>query len=162
MFVIGLGANIPSVYGAPEDTIRASLKLLEERGIIIEAVSAFYHSAPVPISSDPWFCNAVARVNTTFSPDELLTVLLEVEELCGRVRGEKNAPRTLDLDLLAYEDVVSASKTLTLPHPRLHERAFVLKPLVDIDPAWQHPVLKQSVKTLLEQISDDQEITVLK
>src|SRR5204862_8246711 len=102
--------------------------------------SSLYRSAPVGFADQPDFINAVCIVDTTLSPSMLLTRLLTIEEVHGRVRSRRrNAPRTLDLDLLLYGDLELSSPDLTLPHPRMHERAFVLVPLAEIAPALNVP-----------------------
>jgi 2-amino-4-hydroxy-6-hydroxymethyldihydropteridine diphosphokinase len=139
MILIGLGANMPSRAGEPAATLHAALAKLPELGISVTRVSSFYRSAPVPESSQPWFVNAVAEVKTALKPGELMQALLKVEKDFGRERGVKNAPRLLDLDLLDYDGQVARDAELELPHPRLHERAFVLYPLRDLAPEWKHP-----------------------
>ena len=135
MILIGLGANLPSPAGPPSETLKAALKMLEREGVRIVRHSRWYTSAPEPVSDQPWYTNGVARVHTAQTPATLLATLLRVEHAFGRNRagGARNEARTLDLDLLAYDDVVqredAAAGALTLPHPRMHARAFVLVPL---------------------------------
>ena len=149
MILIALGANLPSPAGPPEATLRAALESLAARAIRVEKVSCFYRSAAWPDASDPPFVNAVASIATDLAPAELLAVLHDVEAEFGRVRGLKNAPRTLDLDLIDYEGRVEHGR-VELPHPRVGTRAFVLLPLRDVAPGWRHPV---SGKTLPELIA---------
>jgi 2-amino-4-hydroxy-6-hydroxymethyldihydropteridine diphosphokinase len=151
MILIGLGANLASPeFGEPPQSLEASLRLIAARGARIVARSRWYRSAPVPPSGQPWFVNGVAAVETSLEPAALLQVLHDVEARFGRIRRERNEARILDLDLLAYEDRVSAEgETPVLPHPRLHERAFVLRPLAEIAPQWQHPRLGLGVSTML-------------
>jgi 2-amino-4-hydroxy-6-hydroxymethyldihydropteridine diphosphokinase len=127
---IGLGANI----GDPKETITAALKALGD----IEKTELLAQSTLIitkPWQADgPDFVNAVAKIKTELPPEALLQALLNIEHHFGRERPFKNAPRTLDLDLLLYDDVVHHSSTLELPHPRMHERAFVLVPLIELAP----------------------------
>jgi 2-amino-4-hydroxy-6-hydroxymethyldihydropteridine diphosphokinase len=139
MIFVGLGANMPSRAGEPTATLHAALAKFSEHGITVVRVSPFYRSAPVPISDQPWFVNAVAEVKTALSPEVLMQTLLQVEKDFGRERSVKNAPRLLDLDLLDYAGQELRMADLELPHPRLHERAFVLYPLRDLAPEWKHP-----------------------
>jgi 2-amino-4-hydroxy-6-hydroxymethyldihydropteridine diphosphokinase len=148
MILIALGANLPSRSGDPQATLRTALVTIERRGVIVEQVSRFYRSEAWPNPSDPPYVNAVARVRTALSPAELLHLLHAVEEEFGRVRGERNAPRTLDLDLIDYDGRVEQGPP-ELPHPRAASRAFVLLPLCDIAPVWRHPVSGTSVSELI-------------
>jgi 2-amino-4-hydroxy-6-hydroxymethyldihydropteridine diphosphokinase len=151
MIFIGLGSNLPSDAGDPLATCQAALAALPAAGIAVERVSPWYESAPQPPSDQGWFTNAVAAVATALSPPELMTVLHRIETRFARARTIPNAARTLDLDLLAYGDIVMGGP-LTLPHPRMAERAFVLAPLHDLAPEWRHPVLGQSAAMLLAQL----------
>lgn len=144
MILIALGANLHSPAGPPRETIHAALASIAKRGIEIAQVSRFYVSEAWPNPSDPPFVNAVAKVETALSPKELLGLLHEVEAEFGRVRSERNAPRTLDLDLIDYGGRLLEGD-LELPHPRVLQRAFVLMPLRDVAPDWTHPVSGASV-----------------
>jgi 2-amino-4-hydroxy-6-hydroxymethyldihydropteridine diphosphokinase len=139
MILIALGANLSSPAGSPSDTLRAALDSIAKRGVKVREVSRFYRSKAWPNPADPDFVNAAAKVETSLSPEELLNLLHEVEAEFGRVRNERNAPRTLDLDLIDYDGLI-AQGVLELPHPRLLSRAFVLLPLRDVAPDWTHPV----------------------
>jgi 2-amino-4-hydroxy-6-hydroxymethyldihydropteridine diphosphokinase len=111
-------------------------------------VSSYYVTPAWPDPSDPPFVNAVARVETSLAPDALMNLLHETETAFGRVRSQKNAPRTLDLDLLDYDGRIEHGPP-SLPHPRLTDRAFVLVPLADVAPAWRHPATGRSVREML-------------
>jgi 2-amino-4-hydroxy-6-hydroxymethyldihydropteridine diphosphokinase len=133
---VALGANL----GNPAATVRAAfaaLANLPESRVV--RTSSLYRTAPVGILEQPEFVNAVAELATTLPPEALLDALLEVEQRFGRVRAERNGPRTLDLDVLLYEDRQLDLPRLTLPHPRLHLRAFVLYPLAEIAPGLRLP-----------------------
>lgn len=133
---IALGANL----GNPAATVRAAfaaLANLPESRVV--RTSSLYRTAPVGITEQPEFVNAVAELATTLAPEALLEALLEVEQRFGRVRAEKNGPRTLDLDVLLYDQRLVDLPHLTLPHPRLHLRAFVLYPLAEIAPGLRLP-----------------------
>jgi 2-amino-4-hydroxy-6-hydroxymethyldihydropteridine diphosphokinase len=111
----------------------------------------------VPISDQPWYVNAVVEAATALAPEALLALLHEVEREFGRVRREVNAARILDLDLLAYGDLVrDGPGPPVLPHPRLAERAFVLLPLADLRPDWRHPATGESIRALIARLPADQ------
>ena len=143
---VGLGANL----GDREAALRRALELLaEEPGIEVAAVSTFRDTEPVGLLDQPRFLNAAARIETELGPRELLERLLAVERALGRTRtGPRFGPRTIDLDLLLYGDSVLAEAGLTVPHPRLHERRFVLEPLAELDPSLVIPG-RGKVKSLL-------------
>jgi 2-amino-4-hydroxy-6-hydroxymethyldihydropteridine diphosphokinase len=150
MILIGLGGNLASDLGSPRDTLTEALRRLEAGGVRVLARSPWYRTAPVPISDQPWYVNAVASVATDLSPARLLRLLHEIEAALGRMRGAPGAARTCDLDILAYDDRLSGpGEAFVLPHPRLHERAFVLLPLRDVAPGWRHPRLGLSVEALI-------------
>lgn len=154
MILLGLGANLPSRAGAPAQTLRAALCELARRGIVPVATSTFVISPAWPDPRDPSFVNAVAHVTTDCNPGEALGVLHAVEAEFGRVRGARNAPRTLDLDLLDYDGLVSEEPPV-LPHPRMTDRAFVLVPLAEIAPGWRHPRTGLPVRALLDALSPE-------
>lgn len=133
---IALGANL----GDPAATVDAAFKAISALPQTrLVACSALYRTAPVGITEQPEFINAAARVETALAPEALLDALLAIEQQFGRVRELRNGPRTLDLDVLLYDDLVLDTPRLTLPHPRLHLRAFVLYPLADVGPELRIP-----------------------
>ena len=148
MILISLGANLPSHAGSPASTLKHALGKLDGKGVKILGVSSFYETPAWPDLADPAFVNAVAAVQTTLQPVELLALLHGVETELGRLRSVPNAPRTLDLDLLDYQGRVENDE-VELPHPRMAFRRFVLEPLAEIAPGWRHPVTGQTVETLL-------------
>lgn len=157
MILLGLGANEPSDIGPPQATLEAALALLPAEGVIVTARSRWYRTAPVPASAQPWFVNGVAALATDRDPADLLALLHRIEARFGRKRRERNEARPLDLDLLAYDDLVRREgEPPILPHPRLHQRAFVLLPLSDVAPGWRHPVLGRSVEALVLALPPDQ------
>jgi 2-amino-4-hydroxy-6-hydroxymethyldihydropteridine diphosphokinase len=159
---IGLGANLPSAAGAPAETIAAAIDRLARFGHVT-ARSGLYRTAPVGYTDQPAFVNAAVLLETELAALPLLDALLGIERSFGRNRaaGPPKGPRTLDLDLLLYSrsrfrepagDLVLDDPALTLPHPAMHDRRFVLAPLAEIAPEWRHPVLGQTISELLADL----------
>jgi len=158
MILIGLGSNLSSgKYDHPRAVLVAALEKMADCGIEIKSLSPFYQAEPVPKSDQPWFVNAVAAVKTDLSPSGLLQELHQIEASLGRTRRTRWEARIIDLDILAYDDQIIPSPgvwraqakntqatAMMIPHPRMHERLFVLKPLMDICPDWTHPLLGQT------------------
>lgn len=151
---IGLGSNL----GDREETVRRALDLLAERGFVLECRSDLYLTEPVDGPPQDWFLNAVARGRTALTPEALLGACQEVESRLGRVRTVRNGPRTIDLDLLCYGSLVRDEPALTLPHPRMHERRFVLVPLCDVGPEYVHPRLGRTFGALLATCPDSSRV----
>lgn len=163
MILIGLGANLPSKkYPTPLETLEACLRFFPQYGLHITRRSRWFKTAPVPRSDQPWYINAVVSIETTLNPRELLESLLKLEGQFGRVRSQANAPRVLDLDLIAYNDLIIKDKDsvedkpFCIPHPRMHERAFVLLPINDIDCDWKHPESLTDLSDLISALASDQ------
>jgi 2-amino-4-hydroxy-6-hydroxymethyldihydropteridine diphosphokinase len=144
---VGIGANL----GDRLATIGEALRLIDALGDV-GAISPIYESEPVGYLHQPAFLNGVARLETDLSPDKLLQRLHGIEQRLGRRRTFPNAPRTIDLDILFYGPCIIETPELTVPHPRLQERAFVLLPLSDIAPEFVHPLLGKSVDELLRAL----------
>lgn len=148
---VGLGSNLGNRL---ENLVQAVRRFRAEPGLRLLRVSSFYETEPVdcPPGSEP-FLNAVAELETDRPAEQLLKFLLQVETQSGRKRtGQINDPRPLDLDLLSYDQLTNSSEFLSLPHPRLHQRAFVLVPLIELEPNWRHPTLGQTAQELLGQL----------
>lgn len=160
MILIGIGANLGHpAYGSPQSTCEAALSFLARPGLIVKRRSRWYRSAPVPISDQPWFVNAVVELETALTPEALMQRLHDVEARFGRVRERRNESRVLDLDLLAFHDLVSASGgALQVPHPRLAERAFVVLPLAELAPGWRHPETGRTIEDLHAALPVNQKI----
>lgn len=168
MILIGMGANLPTVYGEPRDTLKAAIAAMPAFGISIRKCSSFYLTPAMAEYVQPPYVNAVASIETALPAADLLAALHRVEAMFGRVREARWAPRTLDLDLLDYDgEVVVATGPrgpeagpgvlpMALPHPGMAERGFVLVPLLEIAPEWRHPVLGEGAARLIEGVKAGQ------
>jgi 2-amino-4-hydroxy-6-hydroxymethyldihydropteridine diphosphokinase len=152
MILIAFGGNLSSRVGMPAQTIRAALNELSRAGVVSLAVSRLYSSPAWPDPADPSFINGVLSAKTELSPEQLLDCLHATERRHGRERNARNAPRTLDLDILDYNGEVQSGPP-ELPHPRLEDRAFVLIPMRDVAPGWRHPVSGRSLDALIAALS---------
>jgi len=119
-------------------------------------ISRFYKTSPVDYVEQDWFANCAIKIKTEYSPEELLFNLREIEKKTGSIEKKiRFGPRILDLDIIFYDDIIIDSNMLTIPHPRMHKRYFVLQPISDIEPDFIHPVLKISIKSLIENLKKD-------
>ena len=155
---IGIGSNLGT---SGENCVEAIEKISTNDHIKIISKSSFYKTAPIGDIEQDWFINSVIRVDTKLNPKELLLTLLNIESEMGRMRKEKWGPRLIDLDLLFYDKLILNQEGITLPHPEIQKRNFVLVPLNEIAENLTHPILKKTVKTLLQESSDDTEVKKL-
>lgn len=148
---IALGSNLDSAFGSREANLHEAVKRIQTLGEI-RAVSSFYDTEPVGYANQPRFLNGALLLTTDLPPEELMRELLAIERAMGRNRTNAvpKGPRVIDLDLLLYEDAVMQTDDLTLPHPAMHEREFVLRPLAEIAPEMHHPTLRQTVQEMLK------------
>jgi 2-amino-4-hydroxy-6-hydroxymethyldihydropteridine diphosphokinase len=153
---LGLGANV----GDREANLLAARRGLEARGFRTSALSSLYLTEPVDAPPQEWFLNAVAGGETALAPEALLQACLDTERALGRVRDAPRGPRTIDVDLLLYGDHVRDEPGLVLPHPRMHERRFVLVPLVEIAPGARHPVLGLTAAEMLRRCPDRSQVVL--
>jgi 2-amino-4-hydroxy-6-hydroxymethyldihydropteridine diphosphokinase len=172
LHLVALGANLPSRVGGPRETLRFAIASLQEGGLKLVAQSPWYKTPASPEGAGPEFVNAAIAIEGFDAPEQIMAILHQIEQAAGRQRLERWGPRTCDLDLLASGDRVQPSEAvwwrwaklppeaqaretptdLVLPHPRLHERAFVLRPLADIAARWRHPVLGRTVSEMLADL----------
>ena len=154
---LSLGSNIGDREKHLRDAI-ASLGKLER----IVAVSSFYETEPVEFADQGWFLNCVVEVETSKKPAQLMVEILEIEQEMGRVRFQKKGPRTLDIDILLFDEMILDTPDLTIPHPAMTRRRFVLEPLAEIAPYTTHPVLKKTTRELLEELPAGQVVRRIK
>lgn len=154
MILIAIGSNLPGLDGSPPLVTcrRAAAALDALTGLRLRGLSRWWRTTPVPASAQPDYVNGVALLIGEADPAALLAELHAIEARFGRVRGALNAARTLDLDLVAMGAIVRLAPNPILPHPRAHERTFVLAPLADVAPGWMHPVLHLTVGALLARL----------
>jgi 2-amino-4-hydroxy-6-hydroxymethyldihydropteridine diphosphokinase len=158
---IGFGSNLGNRLDFCDRAVTLLSLLPHSR---LGSVSSLYETEPIDDGAAPgpaWFLNGVARIETNIAPTGLLDICREIERALGRDPDNRRGPRTLDLDLLLYDDCILDEPTLTIPHPRLHRRRFVLAPLVELDPDRRHPVLGQSLRNLLSHLADTSVVRLL-
>jgi 2-amino-4-hydroxy-6-hydroxymethyldihydropteridine diphosphokinase len=151
VILIAIGANLPGPGGdAPLAVCQAAAAALDALpGLRLRGLSRWYLTAPIPASDQPHYVHAVVHLQGSADPASLLATMLEIETRAGRQRGERDAARTLDLDLIDIDGLLRAAPDPVLPHPRAHERGFVLRPLRDVAPTWVHPALHRTVDALI-------------
>lgn len=145
---MALGSNLAGDYASSEALLEAALARFPEAGLRVLKRSGWWRSAAWPDPRGPEYRNGIALVEASGGPEAVLSALFALEARFFRRRGAQNAPRTLDLDLIAHGRTVLATPELTLPHPRAHERRFVMGPLAEVAPAWRHPLLGRTAAEL--------------
>ncbi len=158
---IGFGSNVGDRVDYCDRAVTLLSLLPHSR---LQGVSMLYETESIRTPTDPgegWFLNGVVQVETRITPRHLLATLQEIERSLGRDDDNRTGPRTIDLDILFYGDHVLKEAGLTIPHPRLHQRRFVLMPMNELDPLWIHPILKQSMAQLLTEVSDQSQAHLL-
>jgi len=157
--IVALGGNMAGDFGSSEALLEAALAGFAEAGLPVLLRSSWWRSAAWPDPNAQEYRNGVVLVEAQLSPQELIRTLFTIEARFGRARGARNASRTLDLDLIAYGRLVSDDPEMTLPHPRAHERLFVMGPLAQIAPRWRHPVLGLTAAELARTASVGRDAT---
>ena len=157
--LIAIGGNlVPDGYDDISQVMADAMAEIKTRGLKVQATSRWYETEPVPVSDQSWFLNAVFEIETELSAHDLLALLHDIEANFGRVRQQRNEARILDLDVIDYQGEIYDDETICLPHPRMHLRAFVLLPMQDLDPTWQHPIINKSVTQLIDEMPAGQDI----
>ncbi len=154
---LSLGSNV----GDRMANIKAALDRLQKVGEVVD-VSSIYETEPVELSAQPWFLNCAVRLDTEKMPKQLLAAILKIEQSMGRRRQRKKGPRTIDIDILLFGSSVIDVEGLTVPHPAMHERRFVLEPLAEIAPEVRHPVIGRTVRELLNNLPAGQSVRRLR
>ena len=144
---LSLGSNL----GERAGNLRAAIEKLSGFGKIV-AVSSFYETEPVELTNQPWFVNCAVALETEQVPEAFLGELLALEQSMGRRRTQKKGPRTIDIDILLFGDAIIETAGLSIPHPAMHQRRFVLVPMAEIAPEQRHPILKRSMRELLDAL----------
>ena len=155
---IGIGSNLGNPHKNCVDAIK---KISINNDIKIIFKSSFYQTAPIGDVEQDWFVNSVIKIATELNPTTLLLALLNIESEMGRIRRERWGPRLIDLDLLFYDNLILNQQGITLPHPEVQKRNFVLVPLNEIADSLTHPVLNKTIKTILQESSDNAEVKKL-
>jgi 2-amino-4-hydroxy-6-hydroxymethyldihydropteridine diphosphokinase len=153
---LSLGSNV----GQREVQLRDAQIRLATIGRL-SAVSPVYETEPVEFTAQPWFLNCAVAIETDQTPQQLMAGILRIEEEMGRRRVQKKGPRSIDIDILLFDDLVLESKELTIPHPAMHQRRFVLEPLADIAPQVLHPVFRKTIRELLDALPAGQQVRKL-
>jgi 2-amino-4-hydroxy-6-hydroxymethyldihydropteridine diphosphokinase len=148
---LSLGSNV----GNRAENLNSAIDRLRTLGEVV-AVSSFYETEPVEFTAQPWFLNCVVKLDTEKTPEQLLAGILDIEQQLGRRRGRDKGPRIIDLDILLFGSSIVKAQGLTIPHPAMHERRFVLEPLAEIAPDMRHPVLKKTARELLDALPPGQ------
>jgi 2-amino-4-hydroxy-6-hydroxymethyldihydropteridine diphosphokinase len=154
---LSLGSNV----GARESQLRDAQARLNAVGQVGK-VSSFYETEPVEFTDQPWFLNCAVELETTQTPQQLMATIFRIEQEMGRLRVQKKGPRSIDIDILLFGDETLSSSELTIPHPAMHQRRFVLEPLAEIAPGVEHPVCKKTIRELLAALPPGQIVRRLK
>jgi 2-amino-4-hydroxy-6-hydroxymethyldihydropteridine diphosphokinase len=150
---LSLGSNI----GDRESHLRDAIARLEKKGRI-KSIASFYETEPVEFTDQARFLNCALALETEEAPEQLMESVLHIEQEMGRTRQQNKGPRTIDIDILLFSDTIIDSPKLTIPHPAMHERRFVLQPLAEIAPEVRHPVLKKTIRELLGALPPGQAV----
>ncbi len=154
---LSLGSNV----GKRDEHIREAIRRLESAGRVVR-ISSFYETEPVEFRDQGWFLNCAVALETELTPQQLMRAVLQIEQEMGRERTWPKGPRTIDIDILLYDNLVVGSAQLTIPHPAMQERRFVLEPLSEIGPEARHPVLKKTMRELLDELPAGQVVHKVK
>jgi len=150
---LSLGSNV----GDRAANLNAAIARLGAFGEVV-AVSSFYETEPVEFAAQPWFLNCAVKLDTEKMPKQLLAAILDLEQKMGRRRVQKGGPRSIDIDILLFGNSIVDTQGLTVPHPAMHQRRFVLEPLAEIAPEVRHPVFKRTIRELRDALPPGQAV----
>jgi 2-amino-4-hydroxy-6-hydroxymethyldihydropteridine diphosphokinase len=150
---LSLGSNV----GDRVAHLRDAIARLESIGRVV-SVSSFYETEPVEVTDQPWFLNCAVGLETALTAEQLMARLLQIEQERGRRRVQKKGPRTIDIDILLFDDLILDSPDVTIPHPAMQKRRFVLEPLAEIAAEARHPGIKKTIRELLEELPAGQSV----
>ncbi len=153
MIFLGIGSNLNSKYGNRFLNIKKTIQFISIEKIKIKKISSFYETPSYPNQKNPKFINVIIEVESQLSPENLLKKILFVEKKMKRRRVLKDEPRICDIDIIDFNNIIINKKNINLPHPRAHERNFVLFPLKEICPMWIHPLMNKKIDDLIEDLS---------
>jgi 2-amino-4-hydroxy-6-hydroxymethyldihydropteridine diphosphokinase len=153
---LSLGSNV----GDREVQLREAEQRLSKLGRVI-AISSFYETEPVEFTEQPWFLNCAVKLETSLTAEELMAAIFGIEEDMGRRRVQDKGPRSIDIDILLFANAIVESSEVTIPHPAMHQRRFVLEPLAEIAPEALHPLLKKTIRELLDRLPPGQSVRKL-
>ena len=166
MILLSLGSNLSSNFGDRFKNLEFAITLIRDKKINLINKSSYYETPSYPNIKNPKFINIVIEIKTSLKPTNLMSILIEIELKLGRKRGEKNSPRTCDIDIIDYNgenyNLEFNNEELIIPHKKLESRNFVLYPLCEIAPNWKHPKTKETVESLIQKLSDNDRKSILK
>ena len=152
MIFLGIGSNLNSKFGNRFFNIKKTLDLILDEKMKIKKKSSYYETPSYPNTEDPKFINIVIEIEFNLNPENLLKKILLIEKKMERIRNFKNEPRTCDIDIIDFNGMIISKKNIDLPHPKSHERNFVLFPLKEICPKWIHPIINKEIDVLIKNL----------
>ena len=160
MIYLNIGSNLSSSFGDKIDNIVKSISLLKKLNVRILDISNIYQTPSYPIRSFPKFNNVTIKLESPIKPNDFFIEMKKIEKKIGRIKSPKNQPRVCDIDIIDYNGLILTNSNLQIPHPRMHKRNFVLYPLKDVSPEWQHPIFKKKIDYFLNQLNQKAHIEI--
>ena len=160
MIYLNIGSNLSSSFGDKIDNIVKSISLLKKLNVKILDISNIYQTPSYPIRSFPKFNNVTIKLESSMKLNDFFIEIKKIEKKIGRIKSPKNQPRVCDIDIIDYNGLILTNSNLQIPHPRMHKRNFVLYPLKDVSPEWQHPIFKKKIDYFLNQLNQKAHIEI--